>query len=343
MARLFLLFALILLTVMPTLKGQSLNSQEKQRIFTGSLDLIERNYHFKEKIPQITQSMRTLWNKGKYKPFADVNAFTNALAEDLRSISGDRHFSFFYMEPDIAVKAGQTPNVPWHLVQDKFLNNGLNEVAVLPGNVGYIRIQAFGSMDDYLPGAFALVQTADALIVDIRGNGGGMPPNAVISYLLPEDSIHLITIIWNDHTDSMFTQKKLAGPRFLDRPVYLLTDKGTFSSAEEFAYDLQQLKRVVVVGERTGGGANPGGAMPVMEFANKARLDLFIPTARVIHPVSGTNWEGTGIVPDIETASREALHEAHIRALTQLEKTEPNPDIRKRREDILRRISTEQP
>ena len=158
------------------------------------------------------------------------------------------------------------------------------------------------------------------------------------SYLLPEDSILINTIFWNDRTDSIFTHRKIAGPRYLDRPVYLLTDKGTFSSAEEFAYDLQALKRVTIVGESTGGGANPGGVVPIYTFKDSSRLGLFVSMAHVVNPITKGNWEGKGVQPEISASSGEALTKAHRHALEYLMQKESNALIKKEYQQMLKRI-----
>jgi C-terminal processing protease CtpA/Prc len=167
-----------------------------------------------------------------------------------------------------------------------------------------------------------------------------MLSNEVISYLLPEDSIHLNTIYWNDHTDSIYTYRKLGGPRYLDKPVYLLTDKGTFSSAEEFAYNLQNMKRVTIIGETTGGGANPGGLMTVYRFADGSKLDLYVSLAHVENPITKTNWEVKGIQPDVQIAAMDALKKAHVMALKQLQKKGQNNDVQKRYSEILSRVQS---
>ena len=102
--------------------------------------------------------------------------------------------------------------------------------------------------------------------------------------------------------------------RYLDKPVYVLTSKRTFSGAEEFTYNLKNLKRATIVGETTGGGANPGGT---------ARLDdhfeVFVPSGRAISPITKTNWEGTGVTPDIAVPADQALQTAYLDALKKIE------------------------
>lgn len=317
--------------------AQPITKAQKEAILKGSKALLAQHYHFKQKVAPMTSFLDQQWKAGRYDTFTRVTTFTEALARDLKGVANDQHLNFFYTPAHLAKASAQGPNMPWGLLEPKFLNNGLTELRVLPGDIGYMRLQAFGSIEDLLPAAFTFLGNTGALIIDLRGNGGGMPSNFVSSYLLPEDSIHLVTIFWNDRTDKFYTQRTLKGPRYLDKPVYLLTDKGTFSSAEEFAYDLQQLKRVTLVGEATGGGANPGGTMPVYTFRDSARLELYVSLAHVEHALSKGNWEGVGVQPDVAAKSAEALTKAHLLALDYLAGKEQNPLIREQYKEIRKK------
>jgi retinol-binding protein 3 len=318
--------------------AQPITKAEKEAILKGSKALLAQHYHFKQRVAPMIAFLDRQWKEGRYDSFTRVTTFTDALSRDLKGVANDQHLNFFYTPAHLAKASAQGPNMPWGLLEPKFLNNGLNALEILPGDIGYMRLQAFGSIEDLLPAAFTFLGNTGALIIDLRGNGGGMPSNFVSSYLLPEDSIHLVTIYWNDRTDKFYTQRTLKGPRYLDKPVYLLTDKGTFSSAEEFAYDLQQLKRVTVVGEATGGGANPGGTMPVHTFPDSSRVELYVSLAHVEHAISKSNWEGVGVLPDVAVKSADALKKAHLLALDYLAGKEQNPLIQAQYREIRKKV-----
>jgi hypothetical protein len=328
----------ILLLLPFSIFAQSLPVKEKEQIFNNVKSALKQHYHFKDQLDNVITRIDKNWHAGHYSSFNTREAFTNELSKNLKDVAKDNHLNFFYTTADIAKENAKGPQMPWGLMNSKFLNNGLNKVEILAGDVGYMRIQAFGWMDEIAPAAFKFLADTKALIIDLRGNGGGMLSNLVASYLLPEDSIHLITIYWNNKTDSIFTHLKLNGPRYLDKPVYLLTDKGTFSSAEEFTYDLQALKRVTVVGESTGGGANPGGLVPIYTFGDSSRLDMFVSMAHVENAVTKSNWEGKGVQPDIPSKSDEALTIAHSLAVDTLIQQEKNPVIKKQYEEIKKKI-----
>jgi retinol-binding protein 3 len=319
--------------------AQSIHSKDKEQIFANTKNLFVQHYHFKNQIQPTIDYLDKQWKAGRYNSYTTVSEFTLALAKDLQHYTRDKHLNFFYRSAEVARDTAPAPTIPWGLLNENFLNNGMTALQVLPGDVGYMKLTAMGWFEETMPAAFTYLQHTQALIIDLRGNGGGMLTNLVSSYLLPEDSIHLITISWNQRVDSIFTIRKLNGPRYLNKPVYLLTDKGTFSSAEEFAYDLQNLKRATIVGATTGGGANPGGTLPVYTFEDGSRLDLFISMARVESPITKTNWEGIGVKPDVESQPEAALQKAHALALEFLCKKETNSFIKEKYVEILTRLN----
>jgi retinol-binding protein 3 len=134
------------------------------------------------------------------------------------------------------------------------------------------------------------------------------------SYFFPPEPIHLNDISWRaeDQVQQFWTHPSVPGRRYLEKPLYLLTSHATLSAAEEFAYDLQSLKRAVIIGETTSGQAHPHERYQVA-----AHFVCWIPVGRAINPLTGTNWEGTGVKPDREVAEGDAYHLAYILALTE--------------------------
>jgi retinol-binding protein 3 len=162
----------------------------------------------------------------------------------------------------------------------------------------------------------------DALIFDLRNNGGGDPEMVALisSYLFGDKPVHLNSLYWRpgDKTDEFWTKPNAAANKFTDKPVYVLTANRTFSAAEEFSYNLKNLKRATIVGETTGGGAHPGSSVRLHEH-----FAAFIPTGRAISPVTKTNWEGTGVEPDVKVPKEHALKTAYLSALNKsLEKAD---------------------
>jgi Peptidase family S41/N-terminal domain of Peptidase_S41 in eukaryotic IRBP len=197
-------------------------------------------------------------------------------------------------------------------------NFGIRRVERLDGNIGYLdvrRVAVPANAGPAIAAAMELVAGTYALILDLRHNGGGSPEGVAFwcSYLFAEEEpTHLNDIF---HTDSGETRQFWAlpyvpGTRYVDRPVYALTSSHTFSGGEEFCYNLQALGRAELIGETTGGGAHPTRGFPV-----SAGVHISVPFARSINPVTGTNWEGTGVVPDVAVPEAEAYDVAYAKAL----------------------------
>ena len=155
----------------------------------------------------------------------------------------------------------------------------------------------------------AALQKTRALIVDVRRNGGGSPESVsyLVSYFLRSSMpVHINTFInRNPGTETFRSTDFFSEPTpfsYAGKPVYVLTSVRTFSGGEEFAYDMQVMHLAELVGDTTGGGANPGGTAPLA-----AGLSMFIPGGRARNPITGTNWEGVGVIPDVAVSSENAL------------------------------------
>ena len=186
--------------------------------------------------------------------------------------------------------------------------------------------------------ASAMRKVADtrALIIDLRRHRGGSPDTVAFasSYLFGDTPVHLNSIYrrTDDSTADFHTDPGVPGPRFgPDKPVFVLTGAPTFSAGEEFAYDLQTQKRATLIGETTGGGANPGAVHPL-----PLGLTIFVSNGRAINPVTGTNWEGVGVKPEIAVPVAEAFAVAYRKALEGIDLSRLPDADRARAEELLK-------
>jgi len=208
--------------------------------------------------------------------------------------------------------------------------------------VGYLELRSFGFeaewIGDAAAAAVAFLANTDALIVDVRRNGGGSPGMVafVSSCLFGADSVHLNSLYWRpgNRTEHFYTRTRVPGVRYgPERPVYVLTSRRTFSGAEEFAYNLQTRQRAVIVGDTTGGGAHPGGLQRVTDH-----FGLWVPTGRAINPITKTNWERVGVRPDVAVSSDQALRTAQLAALRGLRERATDSERRRQLDEAIAEV-----
>jgi hypothetical protein len=286
-------------------------------------------------LPQVATQLQSLLDTqlqgDSYNDIATAPQLAERLTLELQATSGDRQLQVhFSPQPLPDLSPNRTPTAAELAAErDRSAqrNFDVNRVERLRGNVGYLELYGFEPPEfvgEVLAAAFTFLAHSRALILDLRHNRGGSPGTVALlcSYLLPAyPATHLNDLYWrpDDSTRQWWTLPHLSGPRYLDRPVYLLTSTDTFSAAEECAYDLQVLRRAMVVGEHTAGGAHPGQGYRLNDH-----FWMFVPTGRSINPITGSHWGETGIVPDVKVPKELALLTAHRMALDRLLDTQPD-------------------
>ncbi len=285
-------------------------------LLTDTIGLIRQHYIFPEVADKVAAEIEARSAAGDYDGLDD-ETLAARVTDRLLAVSGDKHLRLLVRSPDhrAATTAAET-EAAWAEAQ-RLGNHHIAAVRRLDGNVGYIDLRGVASPGDggtAIAAAMELVTHTGALIFDLRRNRGGDPEGVQLwnSYLFPDSGTHLNDIYdgATARTRQFWTLAYVPGRRYLDRPVYVLTSAFTFSGGEELAYNLKALGRATLVGETTRGGAHPTARFPV-----SATLEVAVPNARSINPVTGTNWEGTGVVPDLGTPSGEALRVAYRLAL----------------------------
>jgi len=278
-------------------------------------------YVFPETAEQICLGLQKHLAEGEYSNITDGGIFALALTMHMQEENHDGHLWVrWHPEPLPDDEGPLHQNQEWQderRQQAKLDNYGLHKAERLPGNVGYIEICEFHNSawgGDTAVAAMIFLANTNVLIVDLcKCRGGDQDMVALISsYLFSEERVHLNSLYWReeDITQQSWTLPYVPGQRFGDNPIYVLTSKDTFSGGEEFAYNLQTRKRATIIGETTGGGAHPGSS-----YRLHTHFEVFIPVGRAINPVTGTNWEGRGVIPDISVPQEQAFKVAYRMAL----------------------------
>jgi len=300
------------------------DANERALVVNQILDKLRESYVREDVARTVEKEIRAREKTGAYDGLSTVAEFLKALTRDLQAASGDKH---------LIVSLSDGPTAPASQRGCLFVN-----VGVLAGNVGYIKFNAFRSPEvcgGIAAAAMSLVADCDALILDLRDNLGGNPAMvAFMSSYFFAQPVHLSDIYERERHETFesWTLPFVPGPKFVGKPVFILTSPRTFSGAEEFAYDLQMLRRAVIVGETSGGGAHPALSIRI-----GGRFEIAVPVASYINPVSGSNWEGSGVGPDIRVREELSIQAAYRAALEDVVR---HMTSTRDREEIERQIET---
>ncbi|HEV7587154.1 MAG TPA: S41 family peptidase [Longimicrobium sp.] len=288
----------------------------------GAADAVATKYVFVQKGEDAARLVRRGVRAGRYRSLATASALTDSLTADLRRSSGDPHLQVVFSIRERTAPPGggvSAADVARDREAAAWRNYGFHQVERLDGNVGYLELGRFDDPElagSTLATAMSFLAGTDALIIDLRGNGGGHAGMValVASYFFPESTL-LTTLHHRDPADvaQLWTAPHVAGPRYVGKPVYVLVSGRTFSAAEALAYHLQTHHLATVVGEKTRGGANPGGWQMI-----GTHFGVFVPTAYNEAAATHGNWEGVGITPDVAATFAEAKKVAHRAALAGL-------------------------
>jgi len=338
----FLILLLIPAGVFPTCAGaQSAGQEPPDRMIDAQMQLevidsvthaLNEIYVFPDVAKKMEKHLRQQYKKKAYKDITSLTEFARKLTEDLQEISHDRHLRVIFA-PDELLAQFQgdtlTDEAKRQELEEKRRDNFcFKEIKLLEGNVGYVDLRCFSDAGNAGPTAVAAMNFlayTDAIIFDLRNNGGGSPSmiQLITSYFYHEP-VHLNSfyIRKSDSTHQFWTHAHVQGPRMTDVDLYVLTSSSTFSGAEEFTYNLKNMERATIIGDTTGGGAHP---IEIRAFHN-LNVGMSLPFGRAVNPVTGTNWEGTGVTPHMDVPQEKALDVAHLEALKKLSEKTEDPD-----------------
>src|SRR5580658_9392031 len=295
------------------------------------------DYVFPEVAEKLESQIRT--HRSEYHALSDSNALAARLTEDLRAVGRDHHLEVVFGE-ELGVQKEPTPTEKEHARAFDLANgHGIRSGRRLPGNIGYVDLAYFSPDPDAgaaLSAAMQLISGTDALILDLRRNGGGSgeTATALLSYFF-EEPIQLSSIVERKNGQSLERQKwtmpYVAGPRYVGKPVFVLTSRRTHSAAELCAYDLQNTHRATIIGERSAGDANSSTG----EIALGYGFSAYIGNGQTKSPITHSNWQGTGVEPDVATAVSDALVAAYKLALTDAKPSAESEELTKERQLAL--------
>ncbi|MFE7184732.1 S41 family peptidase [Streptomyces erythrochromogenes] len=283
-----------------------------EEIIERALERIGAGYVFPEKAVDIDAAVRRRLAAGEYDGL-DERALCETVTAHIQEVCPDKHLRLLWVEePQSLEPEDQDAGRAAFLALLEAENHGVRRVERLEGGATLVDLRLISTAEEgaaVIGAAMQLAARGSALVLDLRACRGGSPEGAAMwcSYFFPDDQVHLNDIYERrtGTTRQYWTVAHLPAPRYLDRPVYVLTSALTFSGGEDVAYTLQAHGRAVLVGETTRGGAHPTDRHAVSEHVLVA-----VPAARTINTVTGGNWEGVGVVPDIAVPADQALDAA---------------------------------
>ncbi|MFC0632293.1 S41 family peptidase [Brevundimonas balnearis] len=297
----------------------TLSAEQSRAVIDALGQVLRERFAFPDRGAVAAREIEAMQDRGEFDDARTAAGLLELIDARVAPVVNDRHFRVRYMGPEILATFREGPPPPEEIAafheEMRLRGAEIPDVRWLDGNVGYLRITRFMDAPPFaqkLAAAMGMLADTSALIIDVRGAPGGEPAGvaAVIGHLVdqPTPTVRLV-----DPAGPAQGRVFVAEPRdpaYASRPVYVLIDGETGSGAEEFAYDLQAMGRATLVGQATYGAATPGGFRPLAEgFA------AFIPMQVVTNTVTGANWEGVGVRPDVEAPADQALDVARRLAL----------------------------
>ncbi len=291
--------------------GLKLESAARMEVVNAISKQLEDHYVYADTAEKMSALIRRNLKSGKYNKITDPVAFADALLRDLHSVYADGHlllqYNPGYADQTTGSNAQNDNEDPNRSIKEA--NFGFQKVEVLPCNIGYIRMLSFRADPVYgketMKGALNFVRYSNAIIIDLRSNGGGSQETATLLMGFFLDKSTLVERFYNRYTKESTeyrTRPDSSLTELWTKPLFILTSNKSFSAAEMFTYDMKALKRAVVIGEVTGGGAHGQFEVDVTNG-----FILQVPYWTSVNPITQTNWEKVGVEPDFKTSEAEAL------------------------------------
>lgn len=296
----------------------TMSAAQNRAVVLSLAEVLRERFAFRARGAAAARQIEAMERRSVFRDARTAAELLALIEARITPIVNDRHFRVRYMGPEIVAGFSEAPPSAEDIAafhEEVQLRGGeIPDVRWLAGNVGYMRINMFLDAEpsvEKLRAAMGMLEHTGALIIDVRGAPGGEPAGVanVIGHLVTERTA---TVRAEDRFDPSASRTYYAEPRTpaFTGPIYVLIDGETGSGAEEFAYDLQAMRRATLVGQTTFGAATPGGFRPLADG-----FVAFIPMQVVNNTITGANWEGAGVRPDVEVPAADALTHAHRLAL----------------------------
>lgn len=291
---------------------------------------VDRRYVFPETAGKVAKALREQHRRGAYEGITSACQLAETLTRQMQEVGGDRHLRVSYSDAALASRNAHAEPPPEQAAQRlemmRSSNFGVAKIERLPFNIGYLELDGFFSARDAagtLAAAMTVLAHTDALVIDLRNNGGGDAATSLLlsSYFLDKRT-HLGDFRYREggRVEQRWSLDVVPGIRYgQKKAVFILTSRSTFSAAEDFAYALKNLGRATIVGETTGGGANSG-----QDLRLSPHFSAFMPVSRMVSPVTQSNWEGSGVAPHLAVCAARALDRAQLAILGGWMASEPD-------------------
>lgn len=326
-----LLLAANLLSL-PAFAEVRMTAASRQQLVDTLAREVDQRYVFPDVASKVAAALRAQQQRGAYDGLTGARELSETLTREMQAASGDRHLRVIYSEAPVPTQQSHVAPSPEdsarRLAWMRSNNFGVQKIERLPLNIGVLELDGFmsaGHAAETLGAAMTALAHTDALIIDLRNNGGGDAATSTLlaSYLLDQRT-HLSDFYLRDgnRLEQRWSLDVVPGLRYgQKKDVLVLTSKDSFSAAEDFAYALKNLKRATIVGETTGGGANAGKDIPLTP-----NFVAFIPLSRLSSPITKANWEGVGVTPDLKVCAADAMRTAQLAILKKWAATEKERD-----------------
>jgi len=307
-----------------------LDGARRTEIIEAVVSAVDSLYIARDGVEHIVETLRANLRRGSYDRFSELGPFIEQVTADLQRESHDLHMGVYPYDVSMAVGDLTAAEVEEARARDRFSNFGFRTVRRLPGNIGLLELSDFYPARDagnLAVAALHLLGQSNALIVDLRRNGGGSGDlvNLILGHFFDQPVLTTSIYSWmDDRTYQGWTPAYLPGPALAEIPIFVLVSGRTASAAEHFSYALKARGRATIVGSTTRGASNPIESMDFPELG----VTVEVPGYKTTDPVTGTNWEGTGVEPDIPASPDEALLVAAQEAAMRLMREERNEERR---------------